>query len=133
MIASDKNGIGFLGYAFHNKEKIKPIKINKIALNIQNIDNDSYPLKRPLYIYTTNNRINFHKNTGKENGICRFISYYLSTVNNYANDVGYFPIEEPKMNEWKRAFDAFLINECQNLQTPHVGHKPKKVKNKTTE
>lgn len=108
MIESNENGIGFLGYAFfQNNTNIKPIKINGMVPLQQNIDDDTYPLKRPLYIYTSNNRVNY-----KRDGICSFITYYLRTVKNYVNEVGYFAIEEPRIPQFENDLNNFLMNEC---------------------
>ena len=104
IIESNENGIGFLGYAFfqHNTN-IKPIKINGVIPLQQSIDDDTYPLKRPLYIYTTNNRLKY-----RGNSICSFITYYLRTVKNYVNEVGYFAIEEPRTPQFENDLNNFL-------------------------
>ena len=129
MIKSDENAIGFLSFVYaKKKDGIMAININKKLPTEENISHDTYPLKRPLYIYTTNKRINQNNNA-----ICNFINYYLTTVNNYVNDVGYFAIEEPKKQSSKQALNNFLKNRCpqQSQQIPnsndnrqiHKGHR----------
>jgi phosphate transport system substrate-binding protein len=82
--------IGFFGYAYYaeNEESLNILDINGIAANRANVDNNSYPLARPLFIYSD---AEIMKNKPQ---VAAFINFYLSYVNEEIVDVGYFPASD---------------------------------------
>ena len=52
-VASDPNAIGFFGYAYYKAEeaKLKALAINGVAPVAANVEDNSYPLSRPLFLY----------------------------------------------------------------------------------
>jgi phosphate transport system substrate-binding protein len=56
-VAQDKGGIGYVGLGYVN-ETVKAVKVKKdaaspgVAANVEDVLNKTYPLSRPLYMYT---------------------------------------------------------------------------------
>jgi phosphate transport system substrate-binding protein len=82
--------VGFFGYAYYqeNAEGLKILSIDGVQPNAENVENGSYPLARPLFIYTDAGIVAEKPQVGS------FIAYYLTTVNDLIGEVGYFPASE---------------------------------------
>jgi phosphate transport system substrate-binding protein len=106
MIGAEPNGVGFLGYAYYkyDQDRIAPILIDEKRPTQEFIDNDKYPLMRKLYIYTTNNRIRHGSS-----GICRFIKYYLASVNYFVDSVGYFAMPPDDGEKSKETWSEYCV------------------------
>ena len=89
-VEGDEYAIGYFGYAFYseNAAKLKIVPIEGVAANAGNVDNGSYPLARPLYIYSAPNIM------AEKPQVAAFINFYLTHVNEETTDVGYFPASE---------------------------------------
>ncbi|MCB0063231.1 MAG: substrate-binding domain-containing protein [Caldilineaceae bacterium] len=86
QIARNPAAMGFFGYRFYREEQrsLHALAINGIAPD----EIDQYPLTRPLYLYTTKEKL-------AANPLLRdFLAYYLARVNGYAGNLGYFPLHE---------------------------------------
>ncbi len=79
--------IGFFGYAYfnENKDTLNAISIEGVEPNNQSAEDGSYPLARPLFIYSDAGIIQQKPQVGS------FINFYLTYVNDEILDVGYFP------------------------------------------
>lgn len=79
--------IGFFGYAYfnENKDTLNAIAIEGVEPNNQSAEDGSYPLARPLFIYSDAGIIHQKPQVGS------FINFYLTYVNDEILDVGYFP------------------------------------------
>jgi phosphate transport system substrate-binding protein len=79
--------IGFFGYAYYaeNQDTLNILAIDGVEANGGNVDNGTYPLARPLFIYSTAEIMQ-----GKPQ-VADFINFYLTYVNDEIVDVGYFP------------------------------------------
>jgi len=79
--------IGYFGYAYYeeNAGRLNVLSIEGIAPGAVTVDNGTYPLARPLFIYSTA-RIMMEKPQ-----VASFINFYLTTVNEEIGRVGYFP------------------------------------------
>ncbi len=86
-ITSDANGIGFFGYAYfkENSQTLKAVAVNGVAPAAETAENETYPLARPLFIYTTADVM------AEKGQVGAFVNYYLTHVNEEIEDVGYFP------------------------------------------
>jgi phosphate transport system permease protein len=86
-IAADPNGVGFFGYAYYqkNQDQLKPLSINGIAPSAAAAENGSYPLARPLYIYTSADVLK------EKPQVAAFVNYYLTRAEEAATAAGYFP------------------------------------------
>ena len=79
--------IGYFGYAYYveNQAALKALDIEGVAPNQENVDNGTYPLARPLFIYSD------AKIMAEKPQVDAFIYIYLTNVNDNIVDVGYFP------------------------------------------
>jgi phosphate transport system substrate-binding protein len=82
--------VGFFGYAYYveNAGALKILSLDGVEANNTNVDNNTYPLARPLFIYTDAGIVAEKPQVGS------FINYYLNTVNDLIVEVGYFPANE---------------------------------------
>jgi phosphate transport system substrate-binding protein len=78
--------IGFFGFAYYqeNKDRLTVLSVNGIAPTMETAENNSYPISRPLFIYTTADIMK------EKPQVAAFVYFYLSNVNNEILDVGYF-------------------------------------------
>ncbi len=99
-IAGSPYAIGFFGYAYYveNQNTLNIINIDGIEANAQTIDDGSYPLARPLFIYSDAGIM------AEKPQVAAFINFYLTYVNDEAVDVGYFPAAPAALDAAKRAF-----------------------------
>jgi phosphate transport system substrate-binding protein len=93
--------IGFFGFAYYqeNKEALNVLSINGVAPTAESAEDNSYPISRPLYIYTTG------KIMQEKPQVAAFVYFFLTNVNNEILDVGYFPASE---NALQAALDAWI-------------------------
>ena len=99
-ILGSPNAIAFFGYAYYqeNADVIKILSIDGVEANQANVDNDSYPLGRPLYMYTTADIMK------EKPQVAGFMHYILNTVNEDVIDVGYFPANPEVLSAAKDAW-----------------------------
>ena len=86
-VAGDKYAIGYFGYAYFNEntDTLKALNVNDVEPSQANVDNGTYPLARPLYIYSD------AKIMAEKPQVAAFIAFYLSQLDDNILDVGYFP------------------------------------------
>ncbi|MBW4437861.1 MAG: PstS family phosphate ABC transporter substrate-binding protein [Pleurocapsa minor GSE-CHR-MK-17-07R] len=95
--------IAYFGYAYFNEnaDLLTAIAIDAgdgpIAPNGVTAEDGSYPIARPLFIYSAAEVIAEKPQVGA------FISYYLSNVNDLIVEVGYFPASVEALNAAKEA------------------------------
>lgn len=79
--------IAYFGYAYfqENAEVLKPLAINGVEPNQESVDAATYPLARPLYMYSDAGIMEANPQ------VKAFIQYFLEHVNEEITDVGYFP------------------------------------------
>ncbi|MCY3573287.1 MAG: PstS family phosphate ABC transporter substrate-binding protein [Chloroflexi bacterium] len=89
-ITGSPYAIGFFGYAYYveNADVLNILKIEGIEAKSETADDGSYPLARPLYIYSDAGIM------AEKPAVNAFINFYLSYVNDEVEDVGYFPASE---------------------------------------
>jgi phosphate transport system substrate-binding protein len=89
--------IGYFGYAYYheNAGKLRALSIEGVAPSKETVDNGTYPLARPLFIYST------AKIMQEKPQVAAFINYYLTHVNEVIGKVGYFPASEEALNASK--------------------------------
>jgi len=77
-------GIGYVGLGYIS-DKVKVLKVNGVTPSEQTVRNGTYPLARPLYLYTNGNP------SGMKKG---FIDFILSTDGqNIVRDNGFVPVK----------------------------------------
>ncbi len=93
--------IGYFGYAYYaeNADTLKALSVEGVAPSQESVDQATYPLARPLFIYTT------AKIMQEKPQVAAFIYFYLSNVNDNIVDVGYFPAPAADL---QGAMDAWM-------------------------
>ena len=97
--------IGYFGYAYYqeNAGTLKVLSINGVEATADNVDNASYPLARPMFMYSTAGILQ-----GKRQ-VADFLNFVLTHVNEEVVDVGYFPASAADMQAaidgWKMAME----------------------------
>jgi phosphate transport system substrate-binding protein len=92
--------IGFFGYAYYseNADSLNILSINGIEASKANVDNNSYPLARPLFLYSDAEIMK------SKPQVAAFLNFYLSYVNEEVVGVGYFPANEDELNKARQAW-----------------------------
>ncbi len=106
-ITGSPYAVGFFGYAYYveNQETLNILSIEGIAANAATTDDGSYPLARPLFIYSDAGIM------AEKPPVAAFIGFYLNHVNGEVIDVGYFPASESALNAAKQAYlDALMMD-----------------------
>jgi phosphate transport system substrate-binding protein len=87
--------IGFFGFAYYleNTATLRALAIDGVEPNEQTASDNSYPLSRPLFIYSDANIMN------EKPQVAAFIYFYLAFVNEEIEDVGYFPADAASLQE----------------------------------
>jgi phosphate binding protein len=86
-VEGDKYAIGYFGYAYfaENSGALKALHVNDVEPSEANVNNGTYPLARPLFIYSD------AKIMQEKPQVAAFIGFYLSQLDDNILDVGYFP------------------------------------------
>jgi phosphate transport system substrate-binding protein len=96
-IEENPNAIGYFGYAYYQGEgeRLRAVAIDGGSGGIlpgpEAVTDGSYPLARPLFIYTGEEILE------RSPATAAFISYYLQSVGDVVADVGYFAMPEGAM------------------------------------
>lgn len=96
-VEGDANAIGYFGYAYfeENADLLKIVPIEGVDASAANVENGSYPLARPLFIYSDAAIM------AAKPQVAAFINFYLTFVNEEVVDVGYFPSSDDALNQAK--------------------------------
>lgn len=86
-VTGDPFAIGYFGYAYYveNTDKLKALALNDVEPSQANVDNGTYPLARPLFIYSDAAIMQ------EKPQVAAFIAFYLNNLDDNIVDVGYFP------------------------------------------
>ena len=92
-VSEDKYAIGYFGYSYYeaNKDKIKLVSIDGVAPSPETINDESYLLARPLFIY-------YDKNDLSRPEINAFLTFYLTNVFSLASEVNLVPLTQENYN-----------------------------------
>jgi phosphate binding protein len=92
--------IGYFGFAYfsENSGALKAVAVDGVEPNQGTVDDGSYPISRPLFIYSDANILK------EKPQVAAFIYFYLNNVNNEITDVGYFPAPAADL---QASMDAF--------------------------
>ncbi len=90
--------IGFFGYAYfnENQDKLQVLSIEGVKPNREHVDDGSYPLARPLFMYSDPAILK------QKPQVAAFLNFVLTYVNEEIVDVGYFPASEEVLNQSKQ-------------------------------
>jgi len=95
--------IGYFGYAYYqeNAGNLKILTIDGVEPTEVTAEDGSYPLARPLFIYSDANIMT------EKPQVAAFIHFYLSFVNEEILDVGYFPASDAAFEtNWENFYNA---------------------------
>jgi len=103
-VAGDEYAVGYFGFAYYveNKGKLKDLAVNGIAPSRQTVDNGTYPLSRPLFLYSD------AKIIAEKPQVAAFLTYYLTYVNDVISKVGYFPAPAEALRASKSVLAAAM-------------------------
>jgi phosphate transport system substrate-binding protein len=92
--------VGFFGYAYYaeNKDSLKVLSIDGVEPTAGTVDQATYPLARPLFIYSTASIMR------EKPQVAAFINYYLTYVNEEIIPVGYFPANPEALEKAKQSW-----------------------------
>jgi phosphate transport system substrate-binding protein len=96
-VEGDVNAIGYFGYAYYeeNADKLKLLPIDGVVAGAASLDDGTYPLGRPLFIYSDATVM------AEKPQVAAFINFYLTYVNEEVIGVGYFPASDEALNQAK--------------------------------
>ena len=94
-IVGSPYAVGFFGYAYYNENQdtLNILGIEGVVPDDASVEDGSYALARPLFIYSTADIMN------EKGQVADFINYYLIFVNDEIVDVGYFPASNAALDE----------------------------------
>lgn len=90
--------IGYFGYAYYLAEtdRLKILSLDfgngPVEANKANVDAATYPLARPLFIYTDVSKVAANQTLGA------YLNFYLTNANVTNSEVGYFPADSFAIN-----------------------------------
>ncbi len=92
--------IGYFGYAYYqeNAGKLNALSVNGVVPSTGTVDDATYPLARPLFIYSTG------KIMQEKPQVASFINFYLTNVNEEIGSVGYFPASSEALDASREAW-----------------------------
>jgi phosphate transport system substrate-binding protein len=90
--------IGYFGFAYYNENQdtLKAVAVDGVEPNEQTAEDNSYPLSRPLFIYSDATVLQ------EKPQVAAYINYFLSNVNDVIVEVGYFPASVEALNQAKQ-------------------------------
>jgi len=94
--------IGYFGYAYYaeNASTLRILSLEGVVANDVTVEDGSYGLARPLFMYTTAEILN------QKPQVAAFLHFYLTYVNEEIVDVGYFPASDAALQAARDAFNA---------------------------
>lgn len=86
-IRTNEFGVGFFGYSYYinNADDLNVVTIDGVEPNRETVDDTSYLLSRPLFIYVN------EQSLLERDEVAAFVNFYLTNVDDVIEDVGYFP------------------------------------------
>jgi phosphate transport system substrate-binding protein len=101
-ITGSPYAVGFFGFAYYqeNAETLNAVSLDMVAPTAESAEDGSYPLARPLFIYSDANIM------AEKPQVADFINFYLTNVNEYVVEVGYFPASDATLNAAREAWLA---------------------------
>ena len=92
--------IGYFGYAYYqaNADVLKILNIAGVAPSATSVEDGSYALARPLFIYSDATIMQ------DKPQVAAFINYYLTYVDDEIRDVGYFPASNAALDTARQSW-----------------------------
>ncbi len=98
-VEGSEYAIGFFGYAYYqeNADRLSILNIEGVEPNFDSVEGGTYPLARPLFIYSDATII------AEKPQVAAFVNFFLTNVIEEVEAVGYFPASDEAMNAAKGA------------------------------
>jgi phosphate transport system substrate-binding protein len=92
--------IGYFGYAYYaeNQDTLNILAIDGVEAVQENVDDNSYPLSRPLFMYSDAGIMQ------EKPQVAGYLNFVLTFVNEEIVDVGYFPANEQALDNARQAW-----------------------------
>lgn len=106
-VAGTPNSFGFFGFAYYinNTDTAQAIAYDAgdgcVEPSVETAQDDSYQLARPLFIYLKNESLS-------DPAIADFATFYLETVNDVIEDVGYIPASDAELEEARATVESAI-------------------------
>ena len=102
--ASTTCAVGFFGYAYYseNSDLLSVLDIEGVEPTADSVNANSYPLARPMYMYSTASIIAEKPQVGA------FLNFVLQFVNEEIGEVGYFPAPDSVLDSAAAELNAAL-------------------------
>jgi phosphate transport system substrate-binding protein len=96
-VEGDEGAAGFFGFAYYveERDRLGAVNVNGIEPNAANVDNGTYPLARPLFIYSDAEIMR------SKPQVAAFVNFFLTYGEEEAGDVGYFPAPKERVDAAK--------------------------------
>ncbi len=110
-VAGSPYAIGYFGYAYaaENPDVIHTIMIEGVEPSAANVENNSYPLARPLFIYSDPAIMQ------EKPQVADYINFFLTYVNEEIESVGYFPASDSALDEARAKWTAAMSGEGESV------------------
>lgn len=114
-VSTDKNALGFFGFAYYeeNKGKLKAIPVDDqndangkgaVLPTLETVKNGTYaPLSRPLFIYVNSKAVSRPE-------VVAFVNFYLDNAKELGQEVGYIPMPDENYKTQKQKFNEFAAS-----------------------
>lgn len=106
-VTGTPNSFGYFGYAYYinNTDTVQAIAFDAgegcVEPGVETAQDDSYKLARPLFIYLKNESLT-------DPVVADFATFYLDTVNDVIEDVGYIPASDAALDEARSTVEAAI-------------------------
>lgn len=96
-VEGDRGGAGFFGFAYYVEEsdRLTAVNVEGVEPNGATVDDGSYPLARPLFIYSDAEIMR------SKPQVAAFVNFFLTYGEEEAGDVGYFPAPKARVDAAK--------------------------------
>lgn len=94
-VTSSPYAVGYFGFAYYlsNQEVLRAVPIEGVTPSAQSTENGSYPLARPLLLYSDAGVMRTKPQ------VAAFLNFFLTHVNEEIQEVGYFPASPAALNQ----------------------------------
>ncbi len=103
--------VGFFGYAYYseNSDRLSVLDIEGVEPTVDSVNANTYPLARPLFMYSTASIIAEKPQVGA------FLSFVLQFVNEEIGEVGYFPAPDAVLQAAANELHAAITGEAMTM------------------
>lgn len=98
--------VGYFGFAYfiENEDVLIALEVEGVEPNADNVDDGSYPLARPLFMYSDSGVME------EKPQVAAYLTYFLNSVSGLIGDVGYFPAPTADMQAGIDALASYWGN-----------------------